>query len=229
MKRCFIFCIVLILYACSENKKLVSKGYSIQDICQSFASKYTNVLQDIKAECRFIASRSPKKGNKSRPFAFFCATVDKYDYNWFPYYELDLKEFDKNPREENIQNCISSSTNTINIVAEKNGEIRARLIAREGKNGKWFRVRCAFEFDRTMNWLRDSLYRAGNQDFKIFSVREEEFISYQGWGKNLYFKMTGEPIPAEQFREYLTKVYNHGYIPYEYRPRPANTGIIKDE
>ena len=123
MKIVIISSILLLFLACSETQTLTPKRYSFAEITEKLSDEYADIIADIKAD-----RQDDLKGERTRsfandPFYQFYATMDEYDYHRIPLYELDLETFYSAPSEENIQRCIRP-TNTVNLMAIKDGEIK---------------------------------------------------------------------------------------------------------
>ena len=208
MKIVIISSILLLFLACSETQTLTPKRYSFAEITEKLSDEYADIIADIKAD-----RQDDLKGERTRsfandPFYQFYATMDEYDYHRIPLYELDLETFYSAPSEENIQRCIRP-TNTVNLMAIKDGEIKMRLIATKSPSG-WYDSNATLDYGKAIGWLRDTLARAGTKDYKIFTVGGLEWVTYDRGGKTRYFTITGQPYTPGQFCEYCVEKYNQG-------------------
>ena len=208
MKHTFVICLALALFACEGSKTRKGGHFSFRDISTELGDSHASMLTHIRETHRFtFEGRSPEEVEKN-PFNKFYKDMEGYEFARLPYYRFDNAQFHENPGEENLQKCIKPSED-MNIVAVKDGQIPMRMLVRQTEDG-WSVPGLTLDYGKTIGWLKDSLYRAGTQDYKIFVFgRTREFVTYKKDGKDLYFKITGEPFTANQLCEFFVDEYNN--------------------
>lgn len=205
MKTLGYILIALCIAACTGAKEIITERYSFPEIALELDDEYANVISDIKANKQSLIEGLSSRSIQESPFLKFFASMDDYTYYHIPLYSLNLNEFYEAPAEENIQKCIHPS-NILNIIAEKEGEVDMRMLATEYQ-GEWRAELTTQAYGRTIGWLRDSLYKAGTKDYKIFTVMGREWVTFNENGQPRYFRITGQEYTPAKFCAYLVEEY----------------------
>lgn len=211
MKYYLFFTVIIILYACN-NKPIHGTAISLHELSQPIGEEQEQIVQDLKtlyAIPEESRSNSPLMSN----FIYnFSTNIDNYQLNKFDYYRFDLDGFYTNPSTEKLQQYLTPSEE-IFLVASREGKMEYNVILKyDGNIRMWTATRLIPNYQEIIGWLPDSLANAETQDFKVFTVGEKEFITYNRGGEPRYFKITGEAFTPGQLGEFLVEEYKQGQI-----------------
>lgn len=209
MEKYILILSIFLIFSCADSKQSLVEKYSFEEISDDLGDIYSDIVKDLKVRHAVGIESKSEDRISSNPIRNFMSKIDEYKLSSLSYYKFDIGKFYEDPSIENLQKCMFPM-DKMNIIAERDGEIEWRAVIYK-REGTWAFERLTPQYGKIVSWLCDSLYNAGTQKCKIFlQGSTREFVTYEKGGESLYFKITGDPIPAGRLCEYFVAEYKRG-------------------
>ncbi|WP_065219329.1 MULTISPECIES: hypothetical protein [Butyricimonas] len=184
MKCCYLLFISL-LFACVRNVDVKSQQHLPDGTLKSGDEA---VIQELKNFYESLKTTScAAQRTKLSSFAFF-ENIDAYTVLKIPYYVLNQEKFYENPSPKQLMNNLYQPDEKKWFVGMGRDTV---LFTAEKQDSVWIPRTFILDWGKVISWLPAKLKKTGANDYKIFELGNNIYITFKRNETNIYYVVTG--------------------------------------
>lgn len=196
MKKYVFLFVLSLLFACADN---VSPGSRQKQGTEELSASEQLIVQTLKDFFKPVleASRS-SEGAESGTFSFF-RNIDAYALSSLPYYVFDSEKFYENPSPEMLACCLRPSTHEKWFMGVATDSVFFSAVEQDST---WRMRSFIQQWGKLVSWLPAKLQEANTDDYKLFKLGYNIYVSFNRDGHDVYYPITGSyELSEEKFCE----------------------------
>ena len=196
MKKYVFLFVLSLLFACADN---VSPGSRQKQGTGELSASEQLIVQTLKDFFKPVLETSrSEEGAESGTFSFF-RNIDAYALSSLPYYVFDSEKFYENPSPEMLACCLRPSTSEKWFMGVATDSVFFSAVEQDST---WRMRSFIQQWGKLVSWLPAKLQEANTDDYKLFKLGYNIYVSFNRNGHDVYYPITGlYELSEEKFCE----------------------------